>query len=210
VMILTGVAGFGLSLLLLRLGVGSMGLRYPLAVIGAWGVFLLLIRGWVALERRRFDPDSPAIREAIGNPMAERVPSYETRSAKWYDDLDFFDFSSVDFDSAGCLLAMALAILVGLGALLLTVVGAMPALVAELFVDVALSSLLYRRLKHAAAEHWLGTCIRRTWLFVFGAVALLGAGGWLLDSAAPNSNTIGKALREAYETQFSKPRSGKR
>lgn len=206
VMILTGATGFGFSLLFLRCGIGSMGVRYPLAVIGAWLVFLLLIRAWVALESRRFDPDSPDIREAMANPASDPAPRMResTSEGSWLDWLDASYIEWPEFDSPGCLLAAGGVIVVGLGALLLSILGAMPALVAEIFVDVALSSLLYRRLKHAAIEHWLGTCIRRTWLFVLAAMALLGAGGWLLDYAAPNSNTIGKAIQEAYESYSSK------
>ncbi|HEX8129916.1 MAG TPA: hypothetical protein VF527_12500, partial [Pyrinomonadaceae bacterium] len=48
---LTGAAGFVISAVLLRLGVTSMSVRYPLAVILAYCVFLLLLRLWLALRR---------------------------------------------------------------------------------------------------------------------------------------------------------------
>jgi hypothetical protein len=49
---LTGASGFLISAVLLRLGVTSMTVRYPLAVILAYCVFLLLLRLWLALQRR--------------------------------------------------------------------------------------------------------------------------------------------------------------
>lgn len=57
-LILTGGAGFLVSSALLHLGVEQMAVRYPLAVLAAYSVFLLLLRLWLALQRRnwgRFD-----------------------------------------------------------------------------------------------------------------------------------------------------------
>jgi len=55
---LTGAAGFLISAALLRLGVTQMSVRYPLAVISAYCVFLLLLRLWLALQRRKEAGDS--------------------------------------------------------------------------------------------------------------------------------------------------------
>jgi hypothetical protein len=57
----TGLSGFLLSAALLRVGVTSMPLRYGVALAGAYGVFLLLIRGWVELHRRRIDVDESVV-----------------------------------------------------------------------------------------------------------------------------------------------------
>lgn len=48
---LTGAAGFLVSTVLLHLGVTMMAVRYPLAVLSAYCVFLLLLRLWLALRR---------------------------------------------------------------------------------------------------------------------------------------------------------------
>jgi len=48
---LTGASGFLISAVLLRLGLTSMTVRYPLAVLLAYCVFLLLLRLWLALRR---------------------------------------------------------------------------------------------------------------------------------------------------------------
>ena len=47
---LTGGAGFLVSSALLQLGVTMMAVRYPLAVLAAYTVFLLLLRLWLALQ----------------------------------------------------------------------------------------------------------------------------------------------------------------
>lgn len=48
---LTGASGFLTSYILLKAGVGSMALRYPVAVMVAYGVFLLLLRVWLAIQK---------------------------------------------------------------------------------------------------------------------------------------------------------------
>jgi hypothetical protein len=53
ILLLTGLAGFLTSFLLLRLGVIEMWLRYPAAILVAYSVFLLLLRLWLSLLRPR-------------------------------------------------------------------------------------------------------------------------------------------------------------
>ena len=53
ILLITGVIGFGISVGLLKAGMDEMWLRYPLAVLGAYGVFLLLVRLWAEWEHRR-------------------------------------------------------------------------------------------------------------------------------------------------------------
>lgn len=48
---LTGAAGFLTSFLLLEAGVESMAVRYPVAVLAAYAVFLLLLRVWLWMQR---------------------------------------------------------------------------------------------------------------------------------------------------------------
>jgi len=48
----TGIAGFLASFALLHAGVARMWLRYPVAVLFAYGVFLLLLRLWLFSKRR--------------------------------------------------------------------------------------------------------------------------------------------------------------
>lgn len=68
-----------------------------------------------------------------------------------------------------------------------------------------LTGLLYRRLRMAAMEHWLGTAIRRTWLHVLGAALLLSIVGACLDVMAPRSDSLGKAVKEMF--QDSRPKN---
>lgn len=51
ILLVTGVAGFLVSFLLLHSGMTRMWLRYPLAIIFAYCVFLLLLRLWLSFMR---------------------------------------------------------------------------------------------------------------------------------------------------------------
>lgn len=53
ILLITGLAGFLVSYLLLHSGMTRMWLRYPLAILFAYCVFLLLLRLWLALQRPR-------------------------------------------------------------------------------------------------------------------------------------------------------------
>jgi hypothetical protein len=55
----TGAAGFVASFAMLRLGLSLMWLRYALAVLLAYAVFLLLLRLWLLLHSREPLPDLP-------------------------------------------------------------------------------------------------------------------------------------------------------
>lgn len=66
---LTGATGFLSSFILLKLGVDSMALRYPVAVALAYGVFLLLLRIWLRFQRDSWQsadiPDVVDLGEAV-------------------------------------------------------------------------------------------------------------------------------------------------
>src|SRR5690348_11249239 len=57
ILIITGAAGVAASWGMLKAGVLQMWLRYPLAVLIAWGAFLILLWLWMQVERRYFKAD---------------------------------------------------------------------------------------------------------------------------------------------------------
>jgi hypothetical protein len=69
-------------------------------------------------------------------------------------------------------------------------------LLAEVFLDAVVVTMLYRHLKNAARQHWLGTAVRRSWRLVIAMAASLSLLGACLSVFAPNSHSLGKALRE--------------
>jgi hypothetical protein len=109
------------------------------------------------------------------------------------------DFGAVDGDE-GCIpLLLFLFLFALLAATVAALIGA-PALIAEVFLDAFLVTVLYRRLRIAEKEHWLGTAIRKTWALALMTAALLAVTGWVLDELAPGSRSIGRAIEQLTGT----------
>ena len=105
-------------------------------------------------------------------------------------------------------LILLAAIVVGLVAVLVFVVTSAPALLAEVFIDAFVLSVLYRRLRIAAKEHWLGTAIRKTILQACMFALLLSFAGWCLEFLAPGSHSIGPGDSQTIErmaVSFARP-----
>jgi hypothetical protein len=195
--LLAGAAGFGISVGLLRLGLTTMAFRYPVAVIGAYLLLLLLIRLWVACERKHFRGEAAAaeLRSAVkrtggSGTLDDGEPSW----TRWLDAVDVFDFA----DGEGCLVGILIAAVIGFAVVLVAAVAGAPALMAELLVNVLLASMLHRRLQGAALHHWLGTALARTWWMVLIAAALMGLIGACLEMLAPGAVSIGPALKQIF------------
>jgi hypothetical protein len=196
--IITGVAAFFVSYALLHLGVNHMCARYPIAVLGGYGVLLALVRGWVELERANFDPAGLRIDEAGASESTSPVYRDSGR-LRWWDWLDVPDLGDVD-SAESCIVALLIAVVLGaiLAASFAVVVAVFsaPALIAEVFLDVFIVSVLYRRLRMAQKEHWLGTALRRTWVPAVVTAAALFTIGWILEQLAPGAHSIGQALEQ--------------
>jgi hypothetical protein len=191
---LTGAVGFLISFGLLRAGVDHMWVRYPIAVVVSYAVLLGLVRAWVEVERRRFDPGAVEITDANRNEAdSSRWP--DSSNGSWFDWLDVPDIDLFDWDE-GCLPALLGVALLALAAILLSAIAAAPTLIAEVFLDAFLVAVLYRRLRVAQREHWLGAALRKTWFVAVLAAAVLAFGGWVLEGMAPGARSIGKAIEQ--------------
>ncbi len=191
-LILTGTIGFFISYLLLQAGVDHMWIRYPVAVMGAYGIFLLLLRGWVEIERAKFDANVVTVPDTAGN-EGDQDEDRRWRKSEVTSWLDCLDFPSSCLDE-GCLPLLLVGVVIGLIATLCVALFNAPALLAEIFVDVFLVSIIYRKLRIAAKEHWLGTAIRKTWRMTLMTAFLLMVGGGCLEMLAPGARSIGPAI----------------
>lgn len=192
ILLITGVCGFLISYLLLHLGMVHMWARYPLAVLLSYALLLALIRLWVEIERSRFDPAVADIENAeeYGEPNFQSLPPERS----WWS---YFDLPADVFTTdEGCLIFIFAMIFFALLGLLLTTLAAAPALIAEVFLDAFLISALFRRLRVAQKEHWLGAALRKTLASALVVALLLGLGGWILEVMAPGAHSIGKAIEQ--------------
>jgi len=98
---LTFGAGFITSKALLGADVTKMAIRYPVAVLAAWLTFMLLVRLWAELERRRFQSpdDILELTKTVGE---------ETEANPWENSgeaaLRVLEESDATGDPEGCLL----------------------------------------------------------------------------------------------------------
>lgn len=192
IILVTALTGFGISVCLLKLGVASMWMRYPVAAVGAYGIFLGLIRLWLEIERMHFDPNDQNIQNGLEGGAEPHESAVRKSDSGWWDWLDIPDFA----DAEGLLLIVLLGAIIAMGFIFFAMIGEAPILIAEVFVDAFLAGLLYRRLRIAASEAWLGTAIRKTWVYVFWTALLLCVAGLCLDLMAADSDTMGKAIKE--------------
>lgn len=194
---------------------------YGLAVAGAYLTFLILVRVWVELYRRRIEEgdvaDALDVASEVPIDLADALGGGGTSggggaSGEWEggpSEGEIVSLShSVDAgpDGGGGLLEaldldegwLIVLPVVLIGALVASVLAiwSAPILLAELLLDVVLVSTLYRRLAHADRRSWLASAVRKTWVPALIAGIVVIGSGLLLDVVAPEARTIGEALAE--------------
>ena len=201
-----------------------MALRYGAAALTGYIAFIGLIRLWIALHRPSrgpgLDPDitadviesavtapgstPPCGEEAVdievdlplelepggisdtGTSGAARWSVLDTRGAGGGLDLDLDDLVWL-LIAAVCTIAGAMAIAY--------VIYIAPVLLAEVALDAAIISALYRRLRADETGHWLTTVLTRTWVPALIVVAFAMIAGYALQVMAPEAKTIGGVIR---------------
>ena len=200
ILVFCGLVGFGVSVGLLRLGVEHMGLRYAIAALSAYGAFFLCIRVWVHWRRRAGDlcldvPSTDLDVDGVGVP---RTGFGGGRSGgaggggHWHtaSDVSHGVDVGVDLDD-GWLLVLAVACLAGGLLAVGYVVYMAPVLLAEIALDAALVSGVYRRLRRSDTRHWFDSALRRTWVPALTMTMFAGGVGVVLEWMAPSANSIG-------------------
>lgn len=220
--LLTGLAGFAVSAVLLWWGLTLMWVRYALAVLAAYGVFLFFVWAW--LRREHPDGDMPnASCDSPGNNDWQGGGGNfggGGASADYSDDLAAPDPVAAETGSVvsevisgtgetagaaageGCLPAVLVVFLVAcLGMLGWWVLSFAPILVAELLVDVLLIAMLYRRMRRTDGHSLFQALIRRTRVAFLVLLATMSlAGGWV-QWRVPNAVTLGQAWKAMHPAQ---------
>jgi hypothetical protein len=214
-----GVAAFLCSFAALTLGVTSMAVRYPLAVVCGYVTFLLLIRGWIALHHRRQMPDARRARKFDAGDLASLDPGVDvpvpTRLPGGSDGVFFAAGRSggagsgtswgrapshagsgvnVDVDELWPVVLAAVCALGGAIAIGYVIYSA-PVLLAEVAVDAAIVSGLYQRLKRREPSHWAMTVLRHTAAPAVVLIVFAALGGYAAQRIAPDARSIGGVVR---------------
>lgn len=219
---LTGAVGFLASVTLLSGGMAAMWMRYPLAVAAAYASFLLFLWCWLRLKWD-FDP-SIDVGSGPGNAGAsvnDPPLPWEAGGGEFggggasgsFDNIESVSmgdtghtFESVDkvVENVGSAIDLEefTIVVIAIVALIAAVVASMwviwiaPAFFAELTLDAALATGLYRRLRDVSGDHWLRTAIRRTIWPMAGLCLLFALAGFLMQLYAPEARSIGQVFSE--------------
>lgn len=220
ILFLTGLFGFLTSFILLKAGLSQMWLRYSLSISAAYGIFLVLLRIWIAIQNSEkiYDlnidlpsfPDvgiSPSTTDSVFGGSGDfqgggaggswhslsASPGSSTGGGGGSSSSGGIGFD-LDLDELWFVVLAIVAIIGGLLASLYVVYIA-PALLAEILVDALLLKGLYSRVKGIERKHWLQTAVRKTLLPAVLCALLFGAAGGALQMAAPDADSIGEVWK---------------
>ena len=230
-----GGAAFLFSALSLRLGLEHMGVRYGLASVAGYFAFVGMIRAWIAWQRGRLGGaldavDAVDVVDAANAFGPELVPARPVptllgggrsggagASSAWgeggsamtveSDGVSKVSGWSFDFDDAWPIVVAVIGIALGAVAVFYTIWIA-PVLLAEVALDAALVTAVYRRLKKADAGTWLGATLRRTWIAGAALAVFMAMTGTALTYVAPEARSIGGVIRSVRLGAVSITQSG--
>ena len=216
---LAGVAAFLSSLVALAAGVDSMTVRYPLAAACGYATFLLLIRAWIALHQRgmRADGAGDLLVDVVDPVLDVRVPN----PLRGGTDVAFFTGGrsggggsgaawsnlgsgsasnsgasfDVDVDDLWPVI-LAIACVLGGALAIAYVIYTAPVFLAEVALDAAIVSGVYRKLKKREPSHWAMTVVRHTAIPAVLLMLFAALGGYAAHLIAPEARSIGGVMRE--------------
>ncbi len=216
-----GTLGFLTSAGLLTLGLTTPWIRYALASLGGYGVFLGLLRAWLSWRGNDGDDDVP---------LDQLVPDSVDGSVSPFSGGGGFGGGggSGDFGAAGgsvggsdaiaeaparavggglevlgdvdegivvvAPLILLGVLVVGLGATASVLYNA-PVLFAEVLLDGAIATVVYRRLRRRSLDHWATGLLRRTWKPMLAVVTVLVGLGIAIPLLVPGADSIGDLFR---------------
>jgi hypothetical protein len=199
---LTGAAGFLASYFMLRSGVTSMALRYPVAIAIAYAAFLILLWLWLRTSAEDYT-DFPDVLSSDYFGGASIDGSHHASAVP--DDSGVLS-EAVGATAQGGEFAVPIFVVITAAVVFLSsmwIVYSAPTLFAELLIDGVLSASLYRRLRGLETQHWLGTAIRRTvWPFAITAIIFF-VGGEMMHLYYPHAHSLGEAIRARAENHMS-------
>lgn len=223
---LTGVFGLLASYCMLSLGVDAMAVRYPLALACAYLFFLLLIWLWLRTNAQDYQ-DLPDL-TGLGPSDSPCAPPADCASGGGGDfggggATGAFDASSVGStasregagdalaEAAGTIgeaeefaiplavIAIAVALAVGLAFASFYIVYIAPVLFAEVLVDGVLAYALFRHLKSEDRRYWLTSVLRSTLAPFALTAAFVALSGLAMSWYAPEATSIGQVFKHASE-----------
>jgi len=197
ILVFTGIVGAASSFLMLHVGLEAMYLRYPIAALIAYLVFLLLLRLWQSHQAHQPDLTIQLGTELnVYNTPNVQMEDKKTGSKRSFlDALDAMDFLNVFDDAPGLLICLLIAVIVGALALLGLVLSFAPILLAEVLLDGLLVAGIWGRLKKSGDENPLRAAFRITRIPALIVILALFVIGYVFKLVDPSANSIGDVIR---------------
>jgi hypothetical protein len=204
ILVVAWLAGMGSSLVLVRLGVRSMPVRYLLAVVLGYLLFLVGVRLWLGYARKALphlqreiveDEEGRRSASTAGEGIAPR------RGEGWgARDSSLADVPTGGGDVLGlegCLIPAVVTLLVAaVGGLFWYVLAAAPEFLGEAVVQLALAAALRKKGKAWESGHWSDSVLGATWGLGLAAGFAAVIIGLLVQAACPSAVTMFDALSQ--------------
>ncbi len=213
IVMITASGGLLSSHLLRNGGIDAMVVRYPLATLAAYGLFLLLMWAWVRWRNDMDDayeelldhsidldggstPTTPGWTGGGSSGGAGRSGTGGAPAGSGLSEGDALP-DLIDGDAGLPVLAIVALLAASVAALVAAVwvVWSAPVLMAELLVDAALAGGLYRRMRGIQAQGWWWLCVRHTIWPLLGVLVFFIVVGAVAQHQAPGATTLMEAVR---------------
>jgi hypothetical protein len=196
ILALTGVFGFISSFLMLLLGVTAMSIRYPIAVLFGYCMFLFILGVWIEHKTgRKIEPpdiDVDPLDIGLYFPHSNSGSStFEMGGGSNSGGSTTGGGFSLDLDDAW-LIILACAALAGALIVFIYVIYSAPVFLAEILLDSLLLAGLNKKLKNTEDRHWVMSAVRRSWIQVGLVIAFFAIAGYLMQMAAPEAHSMGE------------------
>jgi hypothetical protein len=204
ILLLVLLAGIGSSVVLMKLGVGSMPVRYVLAVLLGYASFLLGVRLWLWYAQGAL----PHLRREVievdqGTRRASMPPERGSSDGPDLGDLANLGDAVGSADDGCLVVAIVGLIVVVLGGMVGYVLCATPEILGEAVVQLAMAAALRRKGKTWDGGHWTGSVFRATWGLALIAIFAAAIIGLLLQAKCPSAVTLFDALVRCQSARVS-------
>jgi len=198
ILVLTGIVGIASSLLMLRIGIGRMWVRYPIAALIAYLAFLYLVKLW--RDRQLCRPDVIDEIQRMNNEREIADASLTQPSIQVHDKKDswwnLFDLLWIPDDDSASFILLALSAVICVAIFLIgMVLSVAPTLFSEVLLDGALITGIWHRFKKLGIDDPFGAAFRVTRIPAFVAILILVVFGYLLEVAMPSAHSLGDVIR---------------
>jgi len=184
IVLTSGTVSLFTSIVLLKAGIASMAIRYPIAVVSGYAAFLGFVRLWLHVHRNAVhaseDPETLEVMELAQLPAELAANGLSAGDAAGLG----IEAEAMPIAIVGGILAIAV------GAIAYTVYIA-PPLFAELLVDMAVTGGVYRQLRGKSDVSWLRRAFRRTVVPAAVMTGLFAIAGLVIQHAYPGAISLG-------------------